>query len=270
MPYAYEAIAAELRGEIADGTWPAGTTLPTIQDLVNRFEVSRITVRGALEQLANQGLTYTGYVQGRRGTIVRSRGRIDHYPTDALNRDRATTAHDSFTESVIKSGRKPTKRFFMRIEVAPPEIASRLGVAADELVVQRTTYQYVDGEPWSRERSYFPLDLAQQAGVDTPHDIPHGFLRKMQETGFHEIAHVDEATDESADLEEAADLLIPVGAPLLVQVRTGATADRITRVTRTIRIGGHNRLVWEFGDADALNVIRRARQDGPSASKDAQ
>jgi GntR family transcriptional regulator len=261
VPHAYEAIAATLRSEILDNTWPAGSVLPTIPDLTERFGVSRITVRGAIEQLVSEGLVYTGYLQGRRGTIVRRRGRVDHFPTDAINPARPASQRDSFEESVLKAGRRPSKKFVMRVEVAPPEIAARLGADPDELVVQRTVYQYVDDEPWSRERSYFPADLAQQTGIDTPHDIPQGTLRRLREAGFAEIAFVDEVTDENAGPEDAADLAIPIGSPLLVQTRTAATAQRVTRVTKVVRSGGRNRLVWEMGDPSGLDVIRKARQE---------
>ena len=259
MAHAYESIAATLRSEIITGTWPARTALPTIPELIERFGVSRITVRGALDQLSREGLIYGGYLGGKRGMIVRSHGRTDHYATDALNPSRPVTNHDSFGESAIKARRAPSKRFVMRIEVAPVEISTRLGVLVDELVVQRTVYQYLDDEPWSRERSYFSLDLAQETGIDTPHDIPQGTLRRLRECGHVEVAHVDEATDENASPEDAEDLAVPIGSTLLVQMRTGASEKRITRVTKTVRLGGRNRLIWELGDPEGLEVIRAAR-----------
>lgn len=268
VPHAYEAIAATLRTEILDNTRLAGTALPTIPDLMERFGVSRITVRGALDQLASEGLVYTGYLEGRRGTIVRSRGRVDHYPTDAIRPDRPNSGRDSFEESVIRAGRKPSKKFVMQISTPPTDIASRLGAKPDELVVQRTLYQYIDDEPWSRERSYFPLDLAKETGIDTPNDIPQGTLRRLREAGYAEISYVDEVTDERASPEEAADLAIPTGSALQVQTRTGATADRITRVTRTVRLGGRTRLLWEIGEKTGLEVIRRTRKTSGNEGSD--
>jgi GntR family transcriptional regulator len=270
VPHAYEAVATELRAEILQGTWPAGSLLPTIPDLVERFGVSPITVRGGLQQLAAEGLVYTGYANGRRGTIVRSRRRIDHYVTDALRPDRPASNWDSFSEQVLRAGRTPTKRFMMKIETAPPEIAARLGLAPDELLVQRTVYQMVDGEPYSRERSYFPLDLAREVGLDTPHDIPQGTLRRLREVGYAEEAFVDEAADQQAGPEEAQDLFIPVGTTLSVQTRTAATATRLTRVTQTIRLGGRSTLIWETGADAGLNLIRSTREHALNGKNEAK
>jgi DNA-binding transcriptional regulator YhcF (GntR family) len=59
---AYVQVAADLRGEILDGTWPMGAPLPTHADLTARFNVSRITVQRALKQLQDEG-----YVVSRQG-----------------------------------------------------------------------------------------------------------------------------------------------------------------------------------------------------------
>jgi GntR family transcriptional regulator len=262
VQHAYAAIAATLREEVLANTWPPGTALPTLNELQERFNVSRITVRGAIEQLAAEGLVYTGYIAGRRGTIVRSRGRVTHYATDAVRADRPAHTTDSFEESAARAGRTPSKRFVMSIAQPPPMIAQRLGVEPDALVVQRAVYQLLDSEPWSREVSYFPRDIAEQTGIDTPHDLPQGTLRRLREAGYAEIAWVDEVTDETAGPDDAADLAVTVGSRLLVQTRTGATAERITRVTRTVRMGGRTCLAWELGADVGLALIRRLQVPG--------
>ncbi|MEL7154278.1 MAG: GntR family transcriptional regulator [Pseudomonadota bacterium] len=68
----YRQVAAELRTAIAEGKHPVGTLLPTEQELCERFETSRYTVREALRLLAEDGLVKRR--QGR-GTEVSSRHR---------------------------------------------------------------------------------------------------------------------------------------------------------------------------------------------------
>ena len=52
----YLQVARTLRKEIVDGVYPVGSQLPTEQQLCERFEVSRYTVREALRRLVEQGM----------------------------------------------------------------------------------------------------------------------------------------------------------------------------------------------------------------------
>lgn len=251
--HAYERVAAELAAEIEDGDWEPGALLPTIPDLMERFDVSRITVRDGIGELARRGLVYTGYAAGRRGTIVRGTGRVPYVVTDDWQaRDER---HDAFVEAAQRAERQPGKSFEMRYAVPPADVARRLGVSPTDLTVVRISRQLLDGEPWSRETSWYPRDLAEEVGIAVPHDIPQGTLRVLADAGYAEVAHVDEVTDETASPEVAQDLSIAVGAPLLVHTRTGATPDRVIRVTRFVRLGGRVRLIWQHGEPDGLAHI---------------
>lgn len=251
--HAYERVAAELAAEIEDGVWEPGAVLPTIPDLMERFGVSRITVRGGIEELARRGLVFTGYAAGRRGTIVRSTGRVPYFITD--DHRARDERHDAFAEAARRAGKEPGKSFEMRFALAPADVARRLGVPADQLTVVRISRQLLDGEPWSRETTWYARDLAEEVGIDVPQDIARGTVRVLADAGYPEIAHVDEVTDETASPEDAEDLSVPVGSPLLVHTRIAAAAARVTRVTRFVRLGGRVRLVWQLGDPDALDII---------------
>ena len=53
---AYQRIADDLRAGIADGTYPVGERLPSLQTLVRTTGTSTSTVRAAYQQLAAEGL----------------------------------------------------------------------------------------------------------------------------------------------------------------------------------------------------------------------
>lgn len=67
----YRKILERLRAGIRDGTLPVGTSLPSEQRLCQQFEVSRITVRRALDELAQEGLIDRG--AGRVARVVAPR-----------------------------------------------------------------------------------------------------------------------------------------------------------------------------------------------------
>jgi GntR family transcriptional regulator len=52
----YQQIAAILRGEIERGDYAPGRPIPSETQLVQRFEVARLTARKAVRVLADEGL----------------------------------------------------------------------------------------------------------------------------------------------------------------------------------------------------------------------
>jgi GntR family transcriptional regulator len=262
MAHAYQQVLEDLTRAIYAGRYRPGDFLPTVRDLADEYGISPSTGRQAVNELQRMGLAYSGYVNGKRGVIVRSRGRTDFHATDALRPGRPGYGTDAFTENARKAQRIPTKRFTMVMRVPPAHVARRLGLPADTIVVERTTLQLLDGEPWSRERSWYAPDLAAKTGLDSPHDIEEGTIRRLAEHGFRETAHRDEVTDAAANEEDSGDLGVILGAPLLVQTRTAATDSRVTRVTQTVRLGGRNRLIWETGSEAGVDAIRRQFAEG--------
>ncbi len=66
----YEDIATDIQGSILDGSLKAGDRLPTVVELCDLYGVSKITVRKAIDILAEQGL-----VSSRRGSGTYEIGR---------------------------------------------------------------------------------------------------------------------------------------------------------------------------------------------------
>jgi DNA-binding GntR family transcriptional regulator len=69
-PPAYQALQQRLRDEIASGAYRDGARLPTESELVERFGLSRQTVRRAFQDLVSEGAVYR--VPGR-GTFANER-----------------------------------------------------------------------------------------------------------------------------------------------------------------------------------------------------
>ncbi len=63
----YAQLADLLRQRIARGVWAKGQKLPSLEELVQEFDVARVTVRQAVELLARDGLLSP---QAGRGTFV--------------------------------------------------------------------------------------------------------------------------------------------------------------------------------------------------------
>ncbi|WP_433512899.1 GntR family transcriptional regulator [Nonomuraea sp. CA-143628] len=65
VPYRYQVIAAELRGQIEGGQLAGGAAVPSEAELRRRFAASRNTVRQALSVLEREGLMVAEHGRGR-------------------------------------------------------------------------------------------------------------------------------------------------------------------------------------------------------------
>lgn len=252
----YHDIAQVMRTWIKRGSYGPGDRLPSHADIAQQLGVSRPTVVNAVRVLTQEGLLQTG---GSRGTWVRERVL---FWTDATAYDDTATrasSGDAFNSAVTNDGRTPSTQFSMRSELPPDHVAVALGVSPDDLVVIRQVRQLVDEHPWSLAVSYYPLDLARDAGLDTPHDIPEGTVRRMTDRGYRETGALDEVTTRPPTEDEARELGISAGTSMLVWTRTGATDDRVTRVSEVIMPGDRNALRFRQGSDVAVAAILAAR-----------
>lgn len=145
-------VAQDLRSEIAAGEYGAGDRLPTEHALSARFEVSRPTVRAALQELEGLGLVRTRHGVG---TFVVEQPAV----TAGLER------LESMTDAIRNQGREPGMIYASRLRRrVVPEEASRMGVAVHTEVLELRRSILADGEvvaysydliPWS----IFPSDF---------------------------------------------------------------------------------------------------------------
>jgi GntR family transcriptional regulator len=248
----YRRIAADLREAIRRGELQAGQRLPTEQELGERYQVSRNTVRLALAMLANEGaITSTP----GRGTFVRDRVMVTYHASWAERHERpASDQGDAYRAEISGQGLTPEYRNFqMRIVPASADLAERLEVEDGDSLVSRSFLRLVDGEPSSLQDSYYPMDIAEECGLLTPRDVPHGTVRAMVERGYVELGYVDEITTRMPSPDEARELTLAAGVPVIVYCRTAYTKRRPVRLTLTTFAGDRNRVVYELGDLNAYH-----------------
>lgn len=130
-----------LRAQIVRKELEAGEMLPTENDLIARYEVSRNTVRQALDSLVDDGLI----------TRHRGRGSFVTHPTIAQGANRIV----SFTDDMRHRGLTPHTEVLRRELVAAPEsIAHALGIEPGEELAHLDRLRLADREPMSVEHSY--------------------------------------------------------------------------------------------------------------------
>ena len=137
----YEQIYQLLRNKIFDGQLRPGDLLPSEAELVEQYQVSRATVRQALDELVSDGLIQRK--QGR-GTFV-SPHRVEQGLVRIV----------SFTEDMKQRGLEPgTKLRSAELIPASDILARHLEIPVDEPLARIERLRLADGEPMSIEMSY--------------------------------------------------------------------------------------------------------------------
>jgi GntR family transcriptional regulator len=195
----YYTIEQSLRARIA--TLDAHAPLPSDSQLCEEFGVSRMTARGAVQRLVQEGLVYR--VPGR-GTFV------------APARATRTASHIlSFSDEMRRRGRTPTSRVVEQTRrAATEEETRRLG--ADEVLVLRRVRE-ADGEAVALETAVFPADRVAGA-LDRDLERTSVFAA-LADAGLVPTAGRADIAAQAAGAEDAKLLGVKRGEPLLVERR---------------------------------------------------
>lgn len=139
----YYQVAEVLRGHMEKGALRPGDQLPGEDELCAIFDVSRTTVRSALDILANDGVIRR--VQGR-GTFV----------AEPMFTQQAPVLR-SFTEEMHDKGLRPGARVLAVESVACGEwVAEKLCLEPGEEVIRVHRVRLADGEPMGIQTAYLP------------------------------------------------------------------------------------------------------------------
>src|SRR6266849_10434282 len=145
----YSRVEAVLASEVADGDLKIGDQLPTEDNLVARFGVSRITVRRAIQNLVTRGLVE---IRRGKGTFVAA---------PKITQDLKELS--GFVEDMHALGRKPTARVISKeIVTADATVASQLALTKGEHVVRIRRVRLADGIPLSFDETYLPLEIGKK------------------------------------------------------------------------------------------------------------
>lgn len=241
-------IAAALRDQINSGEIKPGETLPSELELANRYSVSRDTVRRALNRLTQEGLLTPG--RGRLGRQVRKSQPLTFFAHVSESRKRAderrAAGTDTWMSDVADQGRQGSQSITVAIDPASPEVAARLGLPEGEPVAVRRRVRAVDEVPHNLNDTYYPRDISAGTAIEIPVDIPQGVITLMADMGYVQVRYHDDLETRMPTPEEASELQIPPGVPVLVQYRTGYTAeDRPVKVTICVWPGDRTLLAYE-------------------------
>jgi GntR family transcriptional regulator len=177
-----------------------GDALPTEQVLCDQFGVSRITVRRALADLAEQG-----YIERRQGvgSFVRERGRSDDLPSVGSYVDGLRQTQFQTSVEVVEHD----------IRTPPSSIGEALGVTVEMLHILRVRRERRTREPLMVTDAWLPTDLAETLTASELRRNPLYELLSGAGLVIDRMQH--EITAEIAGPRNAQLLNTPIGSALL-------------------------------------------------------
>ncbi|MDZ7773215.1 MAG: GntR family transcriptional regulator [Balneolaceae bacterium] len=209
----HEQISNWLREHIEAGRWKVDEKLPSENELTEKFDVSRVTVRRALQTLENEQLIYRS--QGL-GSFVK-----DHRSHQSFVRLR------DFVEEMKRAGMEASSQVLvLRPETVPSPVASRLQVEEDAKVLRLDRLRLGDGRPVAFDITWLPMFYGQLIeGCDLEEETIYGILEREYEIPVEKGYYRIEA--ENADDYLAEHLQVdPGGALLLIDRLSLSVGDK--------------------------------------------
>ncbi|WP_141580167.1 GntR family transcriptional regulator [Actinomadura sp. WMMA1423] len=219
----FKQIADHLRAAIASKELGAGEKLPSESQLIGHYDVARMTVRHALQILQSEGLTVAEH---GKGVFVRSRPPVRRLASDRFARHHREQGKAAFIAEAEEAGVKPSVDSIEIKESKPaPEVAAKLNLAGDELVIVRARRYLLSGHPVETATSYIPASIARGSQITQPNSGPGGIYARLEELG-HRLDHFTEEIRARMPLrDEARALKLAPGVPVFHLVRTAFDQD---------------------------------------------
>lgn len=165
-----------LRGQVLQGDMKPHTPLPSEREICERYDISRTTVRRAMNDLINEGLVYTTV---GKGTYVAN---------PPLKEEIRPLS--SFTEDMTRRGRTASSQVLRaQVENADDAQAARLGIPRGAEVVLLRRLRLADGVPISIQLHWLPhhlcpgllqYDLATSSLYDLLRNTYHLLFRRAE------------------------------------------------------------------------------------------
>lgn len=205
-------VFLSLREQIANGRLSRGQKLPGEEQLAETFGVSRVTVRRALDVLADSGL-----VERRAGSGTRVR-------SAATQRQAIVLDFSTLLPQLVEIGERTEVRLLsFRYGAAPDFVLRALELQAGDTVQIAARVRSVDATPFSHLTTYVPSHIAESYSGD---DLATTPLYKLLERGGVQIAEARQSVSAALAGPEIADALnIPVGSALLSLERVMRDSD---------------------------------------------
>ena len=187
----YLQIHNELKRQIESGKYHIGDKIPAERELALEFAVSRMTLRQAVQTLAEEGILERRIGDG---TYVANR-----------KVQEKMSGITSFTELMAAQGKKASSKVVAYHNATQPSIseAEQLKLNADDLVLRMERIRYGNNEPISLETATIPYKFVADFSKE---EISQSVYNSFERKGYV-IGHAQQTVTAQLASEKVADYL---------------------------------------------------------------
>ncbi|GAM54095.1 transcriptional regulator of succinyl CoA synthetase operon [Vibrio ishigakensis] len=196
----YLQIADILIERISSGELPAGSMLPTEGELQQEFDVSRVTIRKAMQKLVEKDLLFR---QRGSGTYVKA-PKAQH---NALQLS-------GFVEEVSAQGKTPSSKIITFELIECDElVAEKLELDLGEEVYSIRRLRLIDDEPEVLEHTFLPVALFPDLSISAMRSSKYDYIEKTK--GLQIKLSRQSIKPQILDIATANELNIEVSQPVI-------------------------------------------------------
>ena len=170
--------------EIKKENYKDGDMIPTENEISEKFQISRTTVRQAITELVQEGWLYRVKSKGTFATHPK-------IPQDFLRK------LESFHDQIERLGMKPSTQLIeLEQRKADREVAEALGIAEGDEVIYLFRKRFADENPVVTIQTYLPYDKCSFIMEhDLQKDALYEILAQKKETKIHKVKRRIEAVE---------------------------------------------------------------------------
>lgn len=218
----YVQLRQRLEQGIAEGILAPNSSLPPEREIAELTDLSRVTVRKAIQELV------------RKGTIEQRQGSGSFVREPVARVEQSLSHLTSFTEDMERRGLETTSIWLERgIFLPSPEEMMALGLSAGAQVARIHRLRQADGRPMALERAALPLDI-----LPNPTEVSGSLYAVLDRLGHRPVRAIQKISAINLGPTEAELLDVAEGtAGLRIQRTSYLESGRVAELTRSVYLG---------------------------------
>jgi GntR family transcriptional regulator len=197
----YHQLEEYIKQQIENGVLAEESVIPSEREFAERFQISRMTVRQAINNLVSEG--YLNRQKGR-GTFVTKK-----------KVEQELQGMTSFTEDMLSRGMSPSS-ILLSFQILPADKKTALALRIEETdsIYKIKRIRLADGAPMALETAYIPVEIVPGLTEENSNLSLYQYIEESLALLISEATQEIEAA--TADLLDAETLEIKFGDPILL------------------------------------------------------